>query len=167
MPLNYSNATEPYHIWVPRDPLGGIPWGGIPWGDRWDLGTDGTLGPMGPGPQGPPFGIFEYGGLFNAPVRRKFRIPVPDPRLPGPGAGYPAAGPGAGCRLPGRPFFETKKSVLRNFRVTEFPCNGIVVCLSPCVLFVSEALPIKNRPLNKGAPHASLAAGCRPADPRP
>ena len=31
-------------------------------------------------------------------------IPVPDPRLPGPGAGYPAAGPGAGCRLPGRPF---------------------------------------------------------------
>ena len=30
--------------------------GGIPWGDRWDLGTDGTLGPMGPGPQGPPFG---------------------------------------------------------------------------------------------------------------
>ena len=41
------------HIWVPRDPLGGIPWGGIPWGDRWDLGTDGTLGPMGPGPQGP------------------------------------------------------------------------------------------------------------------
>merc|ERR1712083_733686 len=59
MPLNYSNATEPYHIWVPRDPLGGIPWGGIPWG------ADGTLGPMGPwdrwdlglkdpGPQGPP-----------------------------------------------------------------------------------------------------------------
>ena len=44
-------------------------------------------------------------GLFNAPVKRKFRIPVPDPRLPGPGAGYPAAGPGAGCRLPGRPFF--------------------------------------------------------------
>ena len=35
----------------------------------------------------------------------KFRIPVPDPQLPGPGAGYPAAGPGAGCRLPGRPFF--------------------------------------------------------------
>ena len=41
-------------------------------------------------------------------------IPVPDPRLPGPGAGYPAAGPGAGypaaapgagCQLPGRPFF--------------------------------------------------------------
>ena len=42
------------HIWVPKDPLGGIPWGGIPWGDRWDLGTDGTLGPMRPGPQGPP-----------------------------------------------------------------------------------------------------------------
>ena len=83
MPLNYSNATEPYHIWVPRDPLGGIPWGGIPWG------ADGTLGPMGPwdrwdlglkdpGPQGPPImgnkkknnnnnniGRFPGGGLGN------------------------------------------------------------------------------------------------------
>ena len=41
----------------------------------------------------------------NAPVKRKFRIPLLDPRLPGLGASYPAAGPGAGCRLPGRPFF--------------------------------------------------------------
>ena len=49
----YMDIHMDIHIWVPRDPLGGIPWGGIPWGDRWDLGTDGTLGPMGPGPQGP------------------------------------------------------------------------------------------------------------------
>ena len=47
--------------------------------------------------------LLSPGGL---PFRnRGIRIPVPDPRLPGPGAGYPAAGPGAGCRLPGRPFF--------------------------------------------------------------
>ena len=99
MPLNYSNATEPYHIWVPRDPLGGIPWGGIPWGDRWDLGTDGTLGPMGPGPQGPPIMKLDIG-----PVKRKFRNARPG-RIPGPGRSGPDAGPGAGCRLPGRPFF--------------------------------------------------------------
>ena len=30
---------------------------------------------------------------------------VPDGSSSLPGAGYPAAGPGAGCRLPGRPFF--------------------------------------------------------------
>ena len=64
---------------------GSLGWDTLGWdtmGGRWDLGTDGTLGPMGPGPQGPwasrtPSGIFEYGGLFNAPVKRKFRIPVP------------------------------------------------------------------------------------------
>ena len=48
----------------------------------------------------------ECDGLLNAPVKRKFRIPVPDPRLPGPGASYPAAGPGFSiipgpARLPG------------------------------------------------------------------
>mgnify|MGYP007024463401 CR=1 FL=1 len=43
-------------------------------------------------------GNSEYGGLFNGPVTRKFRIPVPDPRLPGPGAGYPATR--ARCRMP-------------------------------------------------------------------
>ena len=50
------NIHMDIHIWVPRDPWGGSmdTLGGIPWGDRWDLGTDGTLGPMGPGPQGPP-----------------------------------------------------------------------------------------------------------------
>ena len=39
-------------------------------------------------------------GLFNAPVKRKFRIPVPDPRLPRPGAGcrLPGPVPAAGCR---------------------------------------------------------------------
>ena len=108
------------------DTLGG-PMG--PW-DRWDLGTDGTWASRTLGLKDP---------RSTISIWISISIPVPDPRLPGPGAGYPAAGPGAGCRLPGRPFFETKQSVLQNFRVTEFPCNGIVVSLSPCVLFVSVA----------------------------
>ena len=101
MPLNYSNATEPYHIWVPRDPLGGIPWVG------YLGGTDGTLGPMGPwdrwdlglkdpGPQGPP--------IINA--TRITRIPNTG-AYPGAGSpairarcrpGYPGPVPDAGCR---------------------------------------------------------------------
>ena len=92
MPLNYSNATEPYHIWVPRDPLGGIPWVG------YLGGTDGTLGPMGPwdrwdlglkdpGPQGPPIMKLDIG-----PVKRKFRNARPG-RIPGPGRSGPDAGP--------------------------------------------------------------------------
>ena len=58
-------------------------------------GTDGTLGPMGPGPQGPP-------------ILPPSCLSIPGLARPGParpGAGYPAAGPSAGCRLPGRPFF--------------------------------------------------------------
>ena len=44
--------------------------------------------------------------VFRGSVKRRFRILVPDPRLPGPGAGYPAAGPGFSlipgpARLPG------------------------------------------------------------------
>ena len=37
-------------------------------------GTDGTLGPMGPGPQGP---WASRTPINDAPVKRKFRIPVP------------------------------------------------------------------------------------------
>ena len=84
------------------DPLGG-PMG--PW-DRWDLGTDGTWASRTPDHK-TGYRLY-YEVVYRYPARpgpaRKFRIPVPDPWLPGPGAGYPAAGPGAGCRLPGRPF---------------------------------------------------------------
>merc|ERR1712110_1325606 len=115
--LNYSAATELFYIWVPRDPLGEIPWVGYlgvgyhggtdgtlgpmgPW-DRWDLGTDGTwasgtLGLKDPGPQGPPI-INLIGPGQNGKFRKRGPIPVPDPRLPGPGAGYPATR--ARCRI--------------------------------------------------------------------
>ena len=88
----YGFGEKPYienimdYNGFPRIPEGDpwIPWGGIPWGDRWDLGTDGTLGPMGPGPQGPPIIKLDIDFI------KKLFIDI---RLPGPGAGYPAAGP--------------------------------------------------------------------------
>ena len=45
-----------------------IPWGlwgnsRIPWGERWGLGIDGALGPMGFGPQGRP--DFQYLNQFR------------------------------------------------------------------------------------------------------
>ena len=60
----------PWIPWNPWDPWNSmesmdstIPWGPwgnsrIPWGERWGLGIDGALGPMGFGPQG-------RGGLSN------------------------------------------------------------------------------------------------------
>merc|ERR1712110_173832 len=94
--MDISLWIYPYHIWVPRDPLGGIPWVGYlgwdtlggpmgPW-DRWDLGL------MDPGPQGPP--IIDLIG----PVKRKFRIPVPDPRLPGPATSRSSVAPALSSR---------------------------------------------------------------------
>ena len=69
----------------------------------------------------PNFGLCLVQGPVDWPLK-KLKGPIPVPaRLPGPGAGSPAtrarcrlsgyrgpvpdAGPGAGCRLPGRPFF--------------------------------------------------------------
>ena len=99
MPLNHTIYGFP-----------GIPWVGY-LGVGYLGGTDGTLGPMGPwdrwdlglkdpGPQGPPINDILRSRLIG-PVKRKFRIPVPDPRLPGPSAGYPATG--ARCRISGYP----------------------------------------------------------------
>ena len=124
------------------DTLGG-PMG--PW-DRWDLGTDGTgasrtLGLKDPGPQGPPIiNLIEPGQTENSGSGELSRCripgypgPVPDIRLPGPGAGYPAAGPVIripvripgfpgpvpATRLPGRPKKQkkTKKIEKKHFEV--------------------------------------------------
>ena len=63
------------------DPLGG-PMG--PW-DRWDLGTDGTWASRTLGLKDP-----------RSTISIWISISIPGPARPG---------PGAGCRLPGRPFF--------------------------------------------------------------
>ena len=110
--------------------MGGIPWGGIPWGDRWDLGTDGTLGPMGPGPQGPwaswTLGLKDPRSMIPSErLSGRRASPVPDIRLPG-RMPVPDAGPdaGAGCRLPGRPLYETifwKKSLKHPKNILKIP----------------------------------------------
>ena len=103
----YFDYIMDYNIWIsiwlsiygfPGIP-GGDPW--IPWGDRWDLGTDGTLGPMGPGPQGPPI----------LPPR------ILPPSLTGPCKGLTGrARPVPDrCRMPGRPFVESKIFDFSNF----------------------------------------------------
>ena len=104
------------HIWVPRDPWGGsmdtLGWDTLggpmgPW-DRWDLGTDGTWASRTP-------------DTSSEDTSSKNTSSIPGPaqpsagspatwarcRLPGCRAWcrLPAAGPGACCRLPGRPFF--------------------------------------------------------------
>ena len=109
MPLNYSNATEPYHIWVPRDPLGGIPWVG------YLGGTDGTLGPMGPwdrwdlGLKDPRYFLRGYflRVVYRYPARPGPARPAGSGCRAGPvpatqagytRAGYPGRLPGARCR---------------------------------------------------------------------
>merc|ERR1712091_38750 len=99
------------HIWIsiwisiygfPGIP-GGDPW--IPWGVRWDLGTDGNFGPMGPGPQGPP--------ILPPRILPPSCLSIPGPAGPArpgrPGRPGPvlAAGPGARCPAPGPAIFRT------------------------------------------------------------
>ena len=100
-----------YNIWIsiygfPGIP-GGDPW--IPWGDRWDLGTDGTLGPMGPGPQGPPILpprilppriLHRYPGARSPATQARCRLP----------------GCWARCRLPAAGPAIFQKIFLKNFK---------------------------------------------------
>ena len=98
MPLNHTIYGFP-----------GIPWVGY-LGVGYLGGTDGTLGPMGPwdrwdlGLKDPRY--FLRGYFLQGYFLQGYFIdtqpspgPVPDPRLPGPGAGYPATR--ARCRISG------------------------------------------------------------------